>query len=158
MISILEIFCIWIVLFGFLKNIKNWKRNIVHIVIFSWLSVNTLKKLSRNIGFDNFKQGVPLCTIKNINNDIICLNYAAMLVFLTGQILWSYYAFPNTYTRLPTTKASLFYTIHCLPIFMIFFGFLHNWTLNVQLAVDITLLYASSLLGEFKIEEYLGKK
>jgi hypothetical protein len=26
------------------------------------------------------------------------------------------------------------------------------------LAVDITLLYASSLLGEFKIEEYLGKK
>lgn len=82
------------------------------------------------------------------NDADVCINYSAMIMFLTGQVLWSYYSFNGEILAMQVLKSGTVYIVHCLPLFMLNFGIIQTWTLTLQLVVDIALLSTCSLLDE----------
>lgn len=87
------------------------------------------------------------------NDEDICINYSAMIMFLTGQVLWSYYSFNREILAMQVLKSGTVYIVHCLPLFMLNFGLIQTWTLTLQLVVDIALLSTCSLLDECTVKK-----
>ena len=99
--------------------------------------------------------GQPLCTT-DLTNDKLCLHYAALVVYFTGQILWCFQAFPKDYNfSTPKIDDFILHCIHSSALIGILFGFVQNWDVALQGTIDIVLLIICTFYKKFNIIEWL---
>lgn len=148
--SILEILGIGLVLFSFIKNIENWKKNLLYTIVFCFSAYQFLNKISKYKDLHSFSKGTPLCTIQPFVENGFCIYYDAVFTYFIGQILWGYHAIPAFGTVFLGKRDMIYYTIHSIPIFGLITGRFNNWDLDLQLKTDLGLLIICMLNGDFE--------
>tara|TARA_B100000795_G_scaffold248799_2_gene215850 strand:+ start:82 stop:789 length:708 start_codon:yes stop_codon:yes gene_type:complete len=148
--SILEILGIGLVLFSFIKNIDNWKKNLLYTIVFCFSAYRFLNKISKYKDLHSFSKGTPLCTIQPFIENGFCIYYDAVFTYFIGQILWGYHAIPACGTVLLGKRDTIYYAIHSIPIFGLVTGHFNNWDLDLQLKTDLGLLIICVLNGDFE--------
>jgi len=151
----IEKLCIVLVCVSFIKNIKYWKNNLISTCVFCFAGYTFLYKNLKYKSFDSFYAGNPLCTKQSFADGGFCIHYLGVFTYVIGQILWGYYAVKSTnFTQY--IKSIIYYMIHSIPIIGIYLGYFHNWDLNLQLKIDMSLFIMCSLNADFEICSWFG--
>ena len=153
---IFEIVGISLVCFSFMKNISNWKKNLLSTAVFCFSVYQFLNRISKYKDIHSFLAGNPLCTTQPFTQNGFCIYYEAVFIYLIGQILWGYHAMSLFDQVIPDRKSIIYYIIHTIPIFGLIFGYFDNWDLNVQMKTDMFLLTMCILNGDFEIFTWFG--
>jgi len=149
MISILEIFCIWLVCATLIKKKHNWKSNLVSTGVIIGTCLFAMSIITNKVALGNFSKGIPLCTR---GENSFCIHYAACVIYITGKLVWRYHTNDNRHSY-PNSKQIAYYIIHSIPIILIYFGLINNWNLQIQFAADLFLLLIISVdskVGQMK--------
>ena len=150
MTSVIEIICIILITVGFIKNIYKWKKNLSIVLAYVIIYSLFMEYLSKFININSFMTGQPICTYNHNIDGRLCFNYSAIIVYFTGNILWFYQAFPKNYNySIPNFVDILIYFIRGAAIFGILSGFIQNWTLVLQITIDIFILLFCDINNKF---------
>ena len=157
MLGSFEIFGLWLVVFSFIKNNKNWKVNLLTTCLSSMMMMKFFQTIDNYQSLEEFIDGAPMCTKKILRDRNVCLYYDAVFTYFIGQILWVYHALPTVASLENVTDKSLFYYgFHSMPIVAMLVGCLDNWTFNIQIKIDLILIIAAILNGDFAVFVWFG--
>ena len=148
MVSLLEIFCIWAVTTSFMKYPKKWKANLFSTIMMLGMFYQYLQiTFTTPENLNKFRKGVPMCTPSGR-----CVYYSALVMSVSGQLIWKYLTFTSSTVTFPTKKQLFYFGIHSLPVLGFMLGF--NWNFRCQFFTDLLLLLTISFLEGSSQEQF----
>ena len=147
--------CFWLICVSFFNKLDCWKENLWATIKFIVPSMIVIYRITRYIGFENFLNGRSLCVGKSFDTYGYCIHFAPIVVYITGQILWYFETFPkNNQSLIPPIDNILIYFYHSIVIIGLIFGFIQNWTLKLQLSIDLVLIIAIIFFKNINITKW----
>ena len=151
----LELIGIWLVCFSFIKNIKNWPKNMLVTVVTCFTGYHFLKKFDKYEDFNSFTNGTSLCSNCTFIEGSVCIYYDAVFTYFIGQLLWGYHVVSGSGMLIPTIKSMIYNVIHMIPLIGLFTGQFANWDLNIQLKADLALIIICILNNDLELFTWL---
>ena len=157
MVNFIEPICLLLVGISFMNNIDSWCKNLRATFVFTFSLCYFLKKMTRYVGLNEFRNGTEICSRESFEDGRICFNYDPVIIYFTGQLLWAYSLYPND-RLFPNLKNSMIYIFHSSIIIGIYFGYIQVWDLPKQLIVEMLILSYIVFWGDFDLYEWLVYK